>query len=115
MFIDTISKVLESRGHATVTYPEHFKCDGDYLVMASWPLDDDPDRPNKRSKKLEILITQEACEDFRDAPEDRQRAALERLRKNLSDRLSDFDPNHNAPIRVGPPIERWEIHTGDIN
>jgi len=80
-----------------------------YSVEVSWPLNDDPDRPHKRSKTISIDVSRELVEDFNGEPERRQGAALARLGAVLRDRLATFDPNHNSPRYESPPVEHWSI------
>jgi hypothetical protein len=76
-------------------------------VGVSWPLYDDPNRPNKRSKMIAIRVSQEAAEDFANASD--PEAAYRRVSAFLSARLAQFDPRHNAPNYEQPPVEEWVI------
>ncbi len=75
----------------------------------SWKLNDDPERPNKMSKTVSICVSHEAAEDFANASAANQDAAYMRVSEFLSEKLSHFDPQHNAPRRESPPNEKWVI------
>jgi hypothetical protein len=82
---------------------------GEFTVGVSWKLNDDPERPNKRSKTISICVSDEAAEDFETASAVDQGAAYGRVAAFLSKKLATFDPQHNVPRHVPPPVERWVI------
>jgi len=86
---------------------------GDFHVGVSWKLNDDPERPNKMSKTILIIVSHEAAEDYSSAMSHDQEKAFERLDSFLSQKLSSFDPTHNARRNEPSPVEKWII-TSDI-
>lgn len=82
----------------------------DVVLRIDWKLGSDPDRPNKRSRLIRVIIPREAitdCHDFK--------TAGSRFRKIIQDRLSVFNPDHDIPKYGSPPIEEWVISTFDVN
>ncbi len=88
---------------------------GDICIYVDWKLDNDPARPNKRSKKIKICISGEAVEDYANADNQNQKGADERLLKAVSGQLRAFSPDHNLPAHVPVPIEQWTITSQMIN
>ena len=82
---------------------------GAFNVNVSWTLDDDPDRPNKMSKTISISLSHEAAQDFASASVASQASGYKRVASFLSERLAEFDPQHNAPKHKSPPVEQWII------
>ena len=41
-----------------------------FCLDVNWKLKNDPTRPNKRSKKLRLIISEETIEDYKDANDD---------------------------------------------
>ncbi|WP_432721845.1 hypothetical protein R0381_002059 [Jeongeupia wiesaeckerbachi] len=82
---------------------------GSLNVGVSWKLNDDPERPNKMSKTIAICVTDEAAQDIADASAAQQAEASQRVSAFLSQKLANFDPNHNTPKYEAPPIEQWLI------
>lgn len=81
---------------------------GDDLVfLISWKLGGDPKRPKKRSRKIRLMISQEALEDYATASEAARSAAMIRLMKYVRDRYQEFEPDHDAPPHVPPPEDSW--------
>ena len=86
----------------------------DYALSISWDLNNDPERPNKQSKVIALVISKEATEDFDQLSEAMQSNALERLKKIISIKLSSFDPDHNTPYNIPGPIEKWTITSVEL-
>jgi hypothetical protein len=85
--------------------------DQDLVLAISWRLGTDPERPSKRSKTVQLTISQEALDDYARAPEGQKQASDARLERHLAERLTGFDPEHQAPLGHEPPIERWLVDT----
>lgn len=82
---------------------------GGFVLSVHWKLKNDPDRPNKYSKTVAIAIPLELIEDFPSYPESLQSSALEKIGQHIKERLSSFDPNHNAPRGMLEPVEHLDI------
>ena len=82
---------------------------GVFNVEVSWKLNDDPERPNKRSKTISILVSHEAAEDFASASSVDQRVAYARVAAFLTAKIATFHPQHNVPKNETPPVEQWVI------
>lgn len=87
---------------------------GDLRLLIDWRVGD-LNRPNKRSKSIELRISRDAMSDYANSNERQQKAADRQLRQQLRGKLSTFNPNHDAPAHVVPPREEWIIGTADIN
>ena len=87
----------------------------DMMILATWRLTGDMVRPNKRSRMVRIVISQEALEDYARGSEDLRRAGDERFVAWIRRQLSTFDPNHESPLGVEPPAVTWPVSTGVLN
>jgi hypothetical protein len=87
----------------------------DLMILATWRLSTDPSRPNKRSRMLRIVISQEAIEDYARGSDGVRLASDERFVIWLRRQLSAFDPNHDTPLGVEPPAETWSVTTLNLN
>jgi hypothetical protein len=81
---------------------DFYKRDGDLCIGVSWLLNDDPARPNKRSRGTVIRISREALDDYLyvDDHDPRRLKSQERLAGYIADRLRNFDPRHDREWRV---------------
>lgn len=82
----------------------------DIILRIGWKLGNDPERPNKRSRLIRIVIYREAIEDCRDF----NKAGL-KLQKIVGNKFSGFNSDHNHPWLDSPPTEEWIISTFDLN
>lgn len=80
---------------------------GGFSVGVAWPLNDDPERPNKMSRMISIVITDEAARDFENAAERDRSDAFARVNRVLGAKLADFEPDHDAPRYEPPPVDQW--------
>jgi hypothetical protein len=87
----------------------------DMMILATWRLSGDARRPNKRSRMIRIVISQEALERYACGGDDARLAGDERFVKWIRRQLSTFDPNHESPLGVEPPAVTWPVSTGVLN
>jgi hypothetical protein len=87
----------------------------DMIILASWKMDSDAFRPPKRSRMIRIVISEEAIEAYARGDEGVRLASDERFVAWLRDKLSQFDPNHDAPLGVEPPSVTWSVSTLELN
>jgi len=81
-----------------------------FILRINWKLKNDRDRPNKPSRLIRVIISEEAIEDCNNFNK-----AGSRFREVIENKLSTFNPEHDNPRDLGPPIEEWEISTFDLN
>jgi len=82
-----------------------------FRVGISWRLNDDPERQNKMSKTISLVISEEAAQDFASASVQNQDKAYNRINHFLSQKLANFYPSHNVPRFNTPPVEEWVINS----
>ena len=85
-----------------------------FYVSVAWPLNDDPERPNKMSKTISIHVSHEAMQDYANTHENIYPEVRGRLQRFLREKLRAFDPSHCNPRNVPPPVERWDITTSTL-
>jgi hypothetical protein len=89
--------------------------DRDMMILATWRLGTDALRPNKRSRLVRILISQEALEDYAQGSDGVRLASDSRFIGWLRQQLLSFDPNHDTPPGVEPPAITWPVSTRVLN
>lgn len=109
-FVSLLRPLFPSHANITRTKP-----DSEICILVDWKLAGDPDRPNKRSRKLVIRISQESLEDYGSASSPHRQSADERLVRHVFQRLSAFNPEHDARYGMPAPCEEWVIQTAFIN
>ncbi|MFC1552598.1 hypothetical protein ACFL6P_08560 [Candidatus Latescibacterota bacterium] len=82
----------------------------DYFSMnLSWLLNNDPQRPRKRSKTIRILISHERISDYENLPQNEKITNDHKLKDYIINKKSQLDPNHNTPYGEEEPIEEWHV------
>ncbi len=76
---------------------------GDVIFEIRWKLENNQNRPNKRSRSIRIIIEEEAIDDCVDF-----KIAGLKLKEIIKIKLSTFNPDD------GPPTEEWKISTDDL-
>lgn len=87
---------------------------GNFALSIYWKLNNDPQRPNKYSRTIAIIIARELLEDFDGYPSDVQESSLSKVRSFISSKLKQFDPDHNHPRWAPEPIEKWTLSIDDL-
>jgi hypothetical protein len=87
----------------------------DMVILFSWRLKNDARRPNKRSRMIRIVISEEAIEDYAAGTDGLRLASDARLVSWLQQELHKFDPDHDAPLGVEPPPATWSLSTLKLN
>jgi hypothetical protein len=87
----------------------------DTIILATWRLRSDPLRPNKRSRMIRIVISEEAVADYARGSDGVRLASDERFLAWLRRQIGDFDPDHEAPLGVEPPPVTWAVGTLELN
>lgn len=79
----------------------------DGLVFSvTWKLRNDPARPNKRSRRIILVVSEEALEDYNDGNRD---ARERRIANSITERLKTFNPNHDVPYGQPEPEDQWVL------
>ena len=85
------------------------------IILATWRLTNGATRPNKRSRMIRIVISEEALEDYARASDGVRLACDARFISWFQRQMSVFDPHHETPLGVEPPAETWNVTTVDLN
>ena len=85
------------------------------MILATWRLPSNPLHPNKRSRMIRIVISQEALATYARGNDAARLAGDERFVVWFRRQLSGFDPNHDSPLGVEPPSVTWPVSTGVLN
>lgn len=78
----------------------------DFLVCASWKLNNDTERPNKRSRTVVIEVPQETLNDYIAKSEARQMYDDQKLYNQVKEFIHLLNPDHDTPNDETPPEVR---------
>jgi hypothetical protein len=85
----------------------------DHLIQIDWKLENDSENPNKRSKKIEIIIKEGAIEDYLDKNKKDRELSDILLKEFICERLNHFSSNNDIYATQYVPMEKWLI-SGDV-
>jgi len=85
---------------------------GDYLIRIDWKLENGPNRQNRRSRKIEIIIKEEAIDDYLNKDTSERALSDTKMKQWITQRYNDFrlDQDVNIPNSAIP--YRWRISKG---
>lgn len=75
----------------------------------NWKLKNDPSRPNKRSRRVVLMISQEAVEDHEDGTPNDRNTIERRMVDLVTAQLKQFNPDHDTPYGQPEPEEQWVL------
>ncbi len=78
----------------------------DFLVSASWKLNNDSKQPDKRSRTVVIEVPKGTIDDYSGKSETRQIYDDQKLYMQVKEFLHLFNPNHETPADESPPEVR---------
>ena len=81
----------------------------DFCLDINWKLNNDSNRPNKRSRKLRLIISKEKLEDYRDANDKVKGNYDQKLKKFIANTMVNFIPDHDAPHGATEPVETIHV------
>lgn len=108
--MDDIEKLIRqvAPGHAEIeVLPSSGFNGATYRVC--WNLNDDPERPNKKSKTIVVQVPYEMVQDLPNFSATRHDEVTSRLLRFLGMKYASFDPRHNEDRNTPPPVEHWVV------
>ena len=82
---------------------------GNYIINIDWKLEGDPHQPNRRSRKIEIIIKEEVIDDYLKKNKD-ERASFDIIMKQwISKRYNNFILDNDANTSSYSPPDKWRI------
>jgi len=81
--------------------------DGDYIIKIDWNLKNDPDQLNKRSRKIEIIITEEVIDDYLNKNHAERASSDIKMKQWISERYNHFTFDHGADTSYSKSPDNW--------
>ena len=88
---------------------------GDYLIQIDWKLENDPHRQNKRSRKIEIIIKEEAIDDYLNKNKNERALSDIKMKQWISERYNNFNLDQDANTSNSTYPDRWRISSGVLS
>jgi len=96
---------------------EFTSCDNidDFITKASWRLNTDPGRPNKRSRIVKIIIPSTIIDDYENKTTANKQEDDKKLLRCIEHFLKEFDPDHDTPYEEPTPVFDFVIGGNVLN
>ncbi len=86
-----------------------------HIIQIDWKLRNDPQRPSKRSRKIQIIIKEDAIEDYLNKSKpDRELYGIT-LKQLVCEWYNHFDPDNDSLTARSIPTEKWLISRAVLN
>lgn len=89
--------------------------EGDHVIEIDWRLENDPHRPNKRSRKIQIIIPEGAIDDYLDKNKAERELSDDKMKKWISERYNHFNPDPDASTSKYVSTDKWRISRDVLN
>ncbi len=89
--------------------------EGGHWIQIDWKLEGDPNQPNKRSRKIEIIIPEKTIDDYLDKNKEGRELSDMRLKELILDRCGHFQPDQDAGTSRAIATEKWLISIDALN
>jgi hypothetical protein len=92
----------------------HFS-DNDHIIQIDWNIDNDTKRSNKRSKKIQIIIKEDAIDQYLDKNKQDRELYGDTLKQFIGERYNHFNPDNDALTNRSVRTERWLVSKDILN
>lgn len=92
----------------------HFS-DNDHIIQIDWNIDNDTKRSNKRSKKIEIIIKEDAIDLYLDKNKQDRELYGDALKLFIGERYNHFNPDNDALTNRSVRTEKWLVSKAILN
>ncbi len=87
----------------------------DFRAEVRWKVGTDPDRPNKMSKSIFIIVPSETENDYANKNDTQRQSDDMKLLKFVESNLDNHDPDYDVPKGVKPPEIEWVAGSTVLN
>jgi|FrelakmetLWP11LW_1041352.scaffolds.fasta_scaffold184747_1 hypothetical protein len=111
-WVGLITPIFPSNAWIVSRYAEN-----DHFIQIDWKLGNNPKQGNKRSRKIQIIIKEDAIENYLDKNEKDRDVYNIFLKKFICEWYDRFDPDHgDSTIQsISIPIEKWLVSKDFLN
>jgi len=89
--------------------------DANYIIKIDWKLENDPHQPNKRSRKIEIIIMEEVIDDYLNKNKDERALSDIKMKQWISERYNQFTLDHDDNTYNPRFPDKWKISKNVLN
>ncbi|MEN6620669.1 MAG: hypothetical protein ABFD50_03835 [Smithella sp.] len=85
---------------------------GNYFIQIDWKIENCPHRRKKRSRKIEIIIKEDAIDDYLNKNMNKRALSDIKMKQWISERYNNFILHQDAHAYNSASPDRWRIYKG---
>lgn len=89
--------------------------DNDHIIQIDWNIENDTKRSNKRSKKIQIVIKEDAINQYLDKNKQDREIYGDALKQFIGERYNHFNPDNDALTNRSVRTEKWLVSKDILN
>jgi hypothetical protein len=89
--------------------------DNDHIIQIDWNIENDTKRSNKRSKKIQIVIKEDAIDQYLDKNKQDREIYGDALKQFIGERYNHFNPDNDAITNRSTRTEKWLVSKAILN
>ncbi|MGD1153481.1 MAG: hypothetical protein ABR911_11510 [Syntrophales bacterium] len=89
--------------------------DNDHIIQIDWNIDNNTKRSNKRSKKIQIIIKEDAIDQYLDKNKRDRELYGDTLKQFIGERYNHFNPDNDALTNRSVRTEKWLVSKDILN
>ena len=89
--------------------------DNDHIIQIDWNIDNNTKRSNKRSKKIQIIIKEDAIDQYLDKNKQEREVYGDALKQFIGERYNHFNPDNDALTNRSVRTETWLVSKAILN
>ncbi len=89
--------------------------DNDHIIQIDWNIENDTNRSNKRSKKIQIVIKEDAIDQYLDKNKRDREIYGDALKQFIGERYNHFNPDNDALTNRSVRTEKWLVSKDILN
>jgi hypothetical protein len=89
--------------------------DNDHIIQIDWNIDNNTKRSNKRSKKIQIVIKEDAIDQYLEKNKQDRELYGDALKSFIGERYNHFNPDNDALTNRSVRTEKWLVSKDILN
>jgi hypothetical protein len=89
--------------------------DNDHIIQIDWNIDNNTKRSNKRSKKIQIVIKEDAIDQYLGKNKQDRELYGDALKLFIGERYNHFNPDNDALTNRSVRTEKWLVSKDILN
>jgi len=86
-----------------------------HIILIDWKIRNDPKRPGKRSRKIQVTIKEDAIDDYLNKNKPEREIYSSAIKRLIGKWYNHFNPDNDSLTNRSVPTEKWLISREVLN